>query len=135
MGVITHSGTHWSQGAGTPPYSDRRVSEALPGWVGAPRASKGSCKGPCPTQPWAAPDPVALSPALSHCIEEQWPCPSCWYQALPVRGSRQTVAEVRGTPQELCIWEDKGQHRTVWKQEHLQALPLGAGFGYEGCSS
>lgn len=72
MGVITHSGAHWSQGAGTPPYSDRRVSEALPGGVGAPRASKGSCtSGPCPAQPWTAPDPVAISPALSHCIGKQ----------------------------------------------------------------
>lgn len=32
---------------------------------------------------------------------------------------------VRGALQELCIWEDKAGHGTVWEQEHLQALALG----------
>lgn len=62
MGVMSHSGARWSRGAGTPLCSDRGASEALPGGVGAPRASKGSCTSAlCPIRLWAAPEPMSIS--------------------------------------------------------------------------
>lgn len=131
-GVMTHSGTYWSQGAGTPLYSDRGVSDAVPGRVRAPRASKGSCtSAPCPTQLWAAPDLVSISPALSHCIGEQWPCPSPWHPALQVRGNRQVVGRgQRGSPEALHLGRKSGV------QDGMEAeIPPGSCFGYEGCPS
>lgn len=118
--------------AGTPLYSDREVSEALPGGVGAPRASKGSCtSAPCPTWPWAVPDPVCISPGLSHCTGEQWPCPSPWHQPLLERGNRQVVGRgQRCSSRALHLGGQRGAQDSMGAGTHTDS-----GFGSERCPS